>query len=97
MTNVPLILSEYQNNVSLLTSFKEVSIINLNSSGDNSKDQQALANIGLECEPQLIALGAQYLSTSMNNTVWLYKLGQGDQSQLVQKKEYDGKIQKMII
>ena len=29
MTNVPLVLSEYQNNVALLTSFKEVSIINL--------------------------------------------------------------------
>jgi hypothetical protein len=57
--------------VATLTSFKEVSIINL-------LTIQPVAVISLEVEPMHLALGVYYLAASINNIVWFYKLQVGN-------------------
>lgn len=54
----------------MLTSFKEVSLLNLN----QLPSDPPLALVGLECEPSHLALSPNYLATAINNIVWFYKL-----------------------
>lgn len=47
--------------------------------------------MNLESEPGIIALGSQYLATSMNNNVWYYAWNNKDVtglSKLIHKRDY---------
>jgi len=91
MTHVPLLLNYQAGLVATLTSFKEVSLLNLN----QLPSDPPLAVVPLECEPSHLALSPNYLATAINNIVWFYKLSQ--QSTLILKKEYSSSIKQIII